>query len=573
MRQIFNTFFFTAKTKPWLVLPALVIGGLFEAVSVGTLLPVANSILSAEAQNSSSIDSVVKSIIAGSGLSPTLGVLIAVLVGLFLVRSAVLFGAMAYVTNTASKVAIDLRRQLIRSLFKAKWSFYSDQSGGRIANAMGLNATQAGSAYQVSAEVMACLVQVIAYCTIAMAVNSKVALAGIAGGMFVALCSNTLVRTTRRHAFKQTDRITELNSDLVDMLQNIKALKSMQRYDAVLSRLERQLKRIRRNSFSLGFSKYGLTYGSDFLVALIVGLGAYFASTYGDVSLPELTILGILFFQLVSYVAKLQKVVQLSANYERSFSSVKELIASAQLAEEVNTGRLAPHLGLGCKFEKVTFSHGNEPTVCNLSLDIPTGKITVLQGPSGSGKTTIVDLLAGFNRPQLGRILVGNDNLADVDISRWRQRIGYVPQELVLFHDTIRANITLADEGVSDLQIVATFAKAGLADFISSLPNGLDTDVGEYGGKLSGGQRQRISLARALVHDPEVLILDEVTSALDPATEAAIVSSIASLRGQYTIIAITHRPAWTEVADRLYEINDGEAREVKLSTVLRGGDR
>ena len=155
------------------------------------------------------------------------------------------------------------------------------------------------------------------------------------------------------------------------------------------------------------------------------------------------------------------------------------------------------------------------------------------------------------------RILVGETPLTDIDLWAWRGMIGYVPQELNLFHDSIRENITLGDLAITDGDILQALAQAGASDFIAGLAHGLDTDVGEMGGKLSGGQRQRISLARALVTKPDVLILDEVTSALDPATEAEIVANIAGLRGRYTIVAITHRPAWTEIADRLYKVQDG----------------
>jgi ATP-binding cassette, subfamily C, bacterial len=194
-----------------------------------------------------------------------------------------------------------------------------------------------------------------------------------------------------------------------------------------------------------------------------------------------------------------------------------------------------------------------------LSMDIPAQAVTVIQGASGAGKTTLLDLLVGFHRPQSGMIMIGNTDLSEIDLKQWRGMIGYVPQELALFHDTVAANISLFDETVKPEAVRAAADLAGVTAFLDKLPNGLETDVGEFGGKLSGGQRQRISLARALVKNPKLLILDEVTSALDPETEDAIVANIADLRGRYTIIAITHRPAWTRIADRLYVLNDGKA--------------
>ena len=159
--------------------------------------------------------------------------------------------------------------------------------------------------------------------------------------------------------------------------------------------------------------------------------------------------------------------------------------------------------------------------------------------------------------------MIGSDNLKDIDLTLWRKSIGYVPQELVLFHDSIEANISLSDPQISKADVAAALKRAGASDFIANLPDGLNTDVGEMGGKLSGGQKQRISLARALVKNPKLIILDEVTSALDPTTEAEIVRNILELRGTYTIVAITHRPAWTAIADKLYKVENGKITELK----------
>ena len=190
---------------------------------------------------------------------------------------------------------------------------------------------------------------------------------------------------------------------------------------------------------------------------------------------------------------------------------------------------------------------------------------STLSGPSGAGKTTIIDLLIGLYSPSGGKIMIGSRPIEQIDTKAWRKRIGYVPQELSLLHESVRTNISLGDTSISDTDILDAIEKAGAGEFLRSLPDGLDTNVGEMGGKLSGGQRQRISLARALVGNPAVLILDEVTSALDPATEAEIIRNIAALGGDYTIIAITHRPAWTEVADSLYHVSRGQVTKAKTS--------
>ena len=180
-------------------------------------------------------------------------------------------------------------------------------------------------------------------------------------------------------------------------------------------------------------------------------------------------------------------------------------------------------------------------------------------GQSGAGKTTIIDLLTGLNRPNSGNITIDGTPIGDVDIKVWRNNIGYVPQELTLLHGTIYDNVTLGDETVSHQEVWDALHDAGAHEFIDKLPDKLDTHIGNMGSKLSGGQRQRLSLARALVRKPSLLVLDEVTSALDEKTEKEICENIAGLGGEYTIVVITHRPAWKSIATRLYEVKDGEA--------------
>ena len=562
MKQILRIFFKAEGTRPWLVLICLLLASLAEAGSIGTLLPTASSIVS-DTTGANGASGTVKSIIESIGIAPSLGNLILIVVGLMVTKAALAFAALSYAGISGARVAINLRRRLIRAIFDARWSFYTDQSGGKFANAISNDATRAGDAYQYSATVVAGLIQVAGYIAIAIFIDWRVAILGSIAAAVMVLAMRKLIRISRSSAYKQTDRVSSLTIDMVDMLNNIKALKSMDRYGTLVLGLSGLLKRIKRNLITIQFSKQGVIQGSDALIAILAGSMIYAAHSVFAKTLPELMITGIVFFQIISNLTKLQKQLQTAVIIESAYVRTQELITKAEAHREVHSGSLPPKLGAGCKFVNVTFAHGNTAVIENATFDIPANQITVLQGPSGAGKTTLIDLLIGLNTAQRGKILIGGKDITTIDIKAWRQSIGYVPQELVLFHDTVRENICLSNRDISTEAIKAALDQAGAKDFIDALPAGIETDVGEMGGKLSGGQRQRIALARALVTNPRILILDEVTSALDPDTEAEIVNNIARLRRRYTIVAITHRPAWTKIADNLYTVANGHVRNPK----------
>jgi ATP-binding cassette, subfamily C, bacterial len=559
MLQILKIFFYAEKTKPWLVLTCLLLSGLAEAAGIGSILPVANSMMGNGSGTPSPLEVYLQKLLGLIGLQPSLEILLLMLCSFLLLRSALLFAAATYTGMAGARVTVNLRRRLIAALFEARWSFYNEQSGGKIANELSNNAGRAADAYSYAAFVVTIIIQISAYLIASFMINWRVALAGIFGGLLIAVVSSKLVAISRKTGRKITDRVSTFTADMIDVMHNIKALKSMHRYEPLIARLDNQLRLIKRNLFRANIARSGMTNGNDAMMAIVVAASAYLAHRFGNSTLPQLTVMGLLFYQVIYCVSRLQRNYQQAAEIESAYLSVHELINRAEAAQEPYSGTKKPELGKGCSFEKVSFSHTDQPTVQNLSFTIPANNITVLQGSSGAGKTTIIDLLIGFHKPQSGVIKIGVDNLVDVDILGWRNQIGYVPQELVLFHDSVRANITLSDETISDADVISALTLAGAADFAKDL----DLDVGEMGGKLSGGQRQRISLARALVKKPKILILDEVTSALDPKTEAEIVRNIRDLKGNFTIIAITHRPAWTAIADKLYKVDAGTITPVK----------
>jgi ATP-binding cassette subfamily C protein len=207
------------------------------------------------------------------------------------------------------------------------------------------------------------------------------------------------------------------------------------------------------------------------------------------------------------------------------------------------------------------------PVFKGMSMRIESGSLTTLVGPSGAGKTTIIDLTIGLLQPQQGQILLDGTSLQDIDIKQWRGMIGYVPQDTILLHDSILHNVTLGDPALSIDDAEQALRAANAWEFVCGLSEGLDTIVGERGGKLSGGQRQRIVIARALVNQPRLLILDEATSALDRESEDAVCETMESLKGELTILAISHNRAMVQAADCVYKMTNGGAE------LLQGKDR
>lgn len=564
MLNVLKIFLTARGTRPALVLACLMLAGLSEAVSLGTLLPTISQIGGSDNANSSTLNQLVSQGLDALGIAPTLGNLITIVSVALIIKAVLAFIALSYAGVSVAAVSANIRTQLLEQLMEAKWSYFVDQRVGRIANAISNDATRSGDAYFTAARFVSFLAQGIVYIVVALLISWKLALTGVAVGAILILSLNALVRVSRRAGARQTDRTSELVTYVSDAFNNIKPLKSMNRQQPFAALFARKIRSLRRALVKKVLAKQGLTYGEEVLIAIMLGASVYLAADVWSIPLAELVVMGILFYQVVSVTGKIQQNYQTAVELESAYWRVNQLIEETAAQKEPDSGTIPPSLSKAVEFEDVSFAYKDRLVSENVNLIIPAGEITVLQGPSGAGKTTLIDLLIGLYHPSKGRILIDGVPMAEVKLSAWRSMIGYVPQEISLLHGTVADNIALGDATITPEQILAALEKAGAADFVDELSHGIGTVVGERGTKLSGGQRQRIALARALVTDPKLLILDEVTSALDPETELEICRNIQKLGGEYTIVAITHRPAWTSIATRLYQVAAGQVSPLPL---------
>jgi len=294
-----------------------------------------------------------------------------------------------------------------------------------------------------------------------------------------------------------------------------------------------------------------------------------FALLLQQVSISELAaVMWSLLASLPIFAALLQGNISIS-NFLPSYEQLVSLRKRAAEFEEVEGPRVFSQIEHGIEFKDVDFTYPDRSqTLTKLNMSIRKGQMTALVGESGSGKSTVTDLVLGLQVPGQGQVLIDGVPLSDWKQNSFRERVGYVPQDPLLFHASIRDNLLWSFEEANESDLWEALRLANAENFVKELPHGIDTVVGDRGVRLSGGQRQRIALARALLRKPELLILDEATSALDSESERLIQQSIEQVAHDTTILVVAHRLSTIAKADQVYVMRQGRLVEEGTFRVL-----
>ncbi|NRD88600.1 hypothetical protein C8024_02660 [Sphingopyxis sp. BSNA05] len=357
-------------------------------------------------------------------------------------------------------------------------------------------------------------------------------------------------------------RVQQTVEEGLSGIKLIKILRSESRQSQLMLEIRTLL---RKRSLQFTHLNAAMTVIFQILVALAMVLLLYVGVTSFELSLPTLLILVLIFSRLSPQIREIQNQINNILHSDSVLSNYTNLMRDAGAAHEET---LSENLGDKIKFTRsiklsgVSFSYRTRgiPSLRDIDIEIPCRKTTAIMGTSGSGKSTLADLIMGLLTPDAGTIEIDGVLLDEENRLNWRKSIAYMPQDVFLFHDTIRNNLLWADENATDqeLEMALKFASA---EFVFNLPDKLDTVVGDAGQRLSGGEKQRIALARAIIQKPELIILDEATSALDLENEARIRDTIDKLHDDITVIVIGHRLPTLENSDQLIVLEDGRVKE------------
>ena len=559
-----------AKPNPLrlvLVFVGQVIVGLFENISLVALLPLLHVLLDKDAPEQSELSRFMSDALSQIGVPITLGGMLIFIVAIITLKAAIKGIVMIGSGLCLQRQSQSLRQDLARHLIQARWSYLLDQPAGRLANIMGVEIIYYLAAAAATLGLVSRSIQAAFYLATSLLVSWKLTLGALTVAILLTVLMLPILGIVRRASSQRTNLMNSVSSKLMETIQGIKALKSMARERHVIPLLgadNEQIYRTQRTTV-IGSALRLVSIEPVLISALAIGL--IVSVNMFQVQLPTLALLALLFIRMTNEFVSINQYIHQIGVHEGSIDVVENLLREAERNQEVMHSGKMPTLAKGIEFARVDLSYGEKKVLTGVDLTIPAKKLTVVVGPSGSGKTSLLDAIVGFVDPVAGRVEIDGVPLKKIDLKAWREKIGYVPQELFLFNDTIRSNITLGDLSLDDKDVEGALRAVEAWDFIQSLPDGLDTNTGERGMRLSGGQRQRLSIARALVRQPKLLMLDEATSALDPETEQEICRMVRKLTKKFTVLAVTHQHAFLSVADQAIEIAKGKARALDLERV------
>lgn len=371
------------------------------------------------------------------------------------------------------------------------------------------------------------------------------------------------VMKKRNNEFRK--KMEETSARVMEMVELIPVTRAHALEEEEVQKMSGQLFAVAEKGYRLDViqSLFGSVGWAIFQIFQVVCLGfTGFLAIKGTVMPGDITLYQSYFATIVSQVSSLMSLIPTIAKGIESVNSIGEVLLEDDI--EQNEGKeIIKDIYGEFDFKDVTFRYNNidRPVLHNLNLHVDKGETIALVGESGAGKSTILNLVIGFNQVNSGEVLIDGHNMKDIDLRSYRKYLAVVPQTSILFSGTIRDNITYGVDNVDEATLDEIVKAANLTDLINSLPDGLDTMVGEHGGKLSGGQRQRISIARALIRNPKVIVLDEATSALDSISEKLIQEALNNLTKDRTTFIVAHRLSTIKDADKIAVIADGHCVE------------
>ncbi len=552
--------------RPWasLGLVALVVSSsLLEGVGIGFLVPLLESLdRPGEVASDSYISTFLRSLFQLVGVPYTLWSILLAGFGLFLLHTVLVYVLDVRTALQSEEVTAQKRVRLFHNLLYADLSCIHARKEGELVNGIITECSRVQVAFMNAVYVLAHVVSIAMYLAMALMLSWPLVLAALGLVGIAALGLKRELRKAALYGHMLTEANMQVQHTALEHLGGMRAIRAFNLEEYSHGVFRAQASELPRLRAAIARSRARLVTIFEAIIMACLMVIVYFSVTWARMSIPVLLTFVFILFRLYPKIGGMNKALHQAISTAPGAVAVARLIQATRSPSIRSGQKPFRQLREGVRFERVSFSYdGKGQVLRDVSFTIGRGQMVAIVGASGGGKSTLVNLLMRFYDPTSGRVLVDGTDLRELDLADWRRAVALVDQDVFLFNDTIRNNIAVGKPGASEAEIVAAARRAYAHDFIMELPQGYDTLIGDRGVRLSGGQRQRIALARALVREPQVLILDEATSELDSRSEQLIRQAVEEYARERTIFAIAHRLSTIRHADKILVLEGGRIVE------------
>lgn len=534
---------------------------MFDTISIFTVAPVVDFLIHPDLHGVSPITQKVMRIISGIGFPATFGGLVSVFIIFNILQSIALTFVKYLILQTKYRLVKDLMCGTFEDFFNARMYFFTSTRQGTLFNTFIRETNTVADAFVAMATLLASSFQLVLYLIVPLYISWQVISISLLTALAFAVPFMLVGKISYRLGQTNTKTANAVVSVIQESLSYAKVILGFGNQGKSLDDLSTTYDAHKRSAIklqTLGIATVQLYYP----IGLIVLIVALLVSRKFAVPLAESVAVLYSLLKIIPCIGNITGQKNTVEGFYPGFEQINKLRERARNYKQMSGERHFTGFATEIAIRDVSFSYpGRKSTLSGLNMIIPKGKMVAIVGESGSGKSTLVDTILGFNEPANGQIMLDDIPLGDFDINSYRKRIGYVPQESVLFNRSILDNMLWTNENASDLDVKRACAQANADEFIQQLPQGYNTTVGDRGVRLSGGQVQRLALARAILRKPEILILDEATSSLDTQSERLIQQAIDTIAKQTTVIIIAHRLSTIANADYIYVLKRGKIIE------------
>lgn len=491
---------------------------------------------------------------------------VAIMIALILLNIPMNYLYTRYKSLATRYAETGLRKALVRKLQQLSISYHKETQSGRLQSKI---MRDVEAVEMLSTQMFLSILNIALNVAIALAVTvSKSMLVFTFFLLTTPLAAITMVffrNIMRKRNREFRKEMEETSARVMEMVELIPVTRAHALEEEEVEKMSGQLFAVAEKGYKLDViqSLFGSVGWAIFQIFQVICLGfTGFLALRATILPGDITLYQSYFATIVAQVSSLMSLIPTIAKGVESVNSIGEVLLEEDVEHNEGKNTLDDVVGR-FEFKDVKFKYNNASNniLHDLNLVVEPGETIALVGESGAGKSTILNLVIGFNFATDGQVLVDGEDMSKIDLRSYRKHLAVVPQTSILFSGTIRDNITYGMEDVDEDTLKEVIKAANLSDLIDSLPDGIDTVVGEHGGKLSGGQRQRISIARALIRHPKVIVLDEATSALDSISEKLIQEALGNLTKGRTTFIVAHRLSTIRDADKIAVIADGHCVE------------